>query len=72
MGDIVIALALCWIVGIVSYTAGKNDGLSNVCDERNASGQHVFQRVTLVGDVPDDLRLLIDNHNRIIAKLCNR
>ena len=72
MGDLVAILALCWLVGIAAYFAGRNDGMAKLCDERDASGRHVLQRVTPVGDVPVDLRLIIDNHNRILQKLCNR
>lgn len=72
MGDIVAILALCWLVGIAAYFAGRNDGMARACDERDSAGRHVWQRVTPVGDLTTDMRLIIDNHNRIIAKLCNR
>lgn len=72
MSDTIITLALCWIVGTVAYIAGRNDGRSLACDERDAAGRHVLQRVTLVGDVAPEMRLMIDNHNRIIQHLCNR
>lgn len=72
MADTLITLALCWIVGTVAYVAGRNDGQRSACDERDAAGRHVLQRVVLVGDVAPEMRLMIDNHNRIIQHLCNR
>lgn len=72
MGDTIITLALCLVVGTVAYVAGKNDGAAAACDARDSAGRHVLQRVVPVGDVSADLRILIDGHNSIILKMCNR
>lgn len=71
MTDIMITIALCWIVGFVAYKAGGNDA-REACNHRTLSGDYELQSIALKGDEQEPLRTMVDNHNRILKLLCNR
>lgn len=72
MGDFIATLTLCAVVATVAYVAGGNDRAARVCDDRAADGRYILQRVELVGNEDDRVKLMVDKHNRILNALCKR
>ena len=71
MADVIITIVLCWIVGVIAYTAGKNDA-TEACRHRTLSGDYELRSIPLKGDEAEPLLTMVNNHNRILQLLCNR
>lgn len=67
-----ITLILVVALPVALILRPAHDAKPPICDERAADGRYMLQHVELSGDETDQVRLMVDNHNRILTALCNR